>query len=120
MLVDPYSPLHRYNTATHLHVAHMAVSCVHKGTNFELLESDAKNPVAWSTTEGPEAIPTRHRLPYVLWRHFRAGDIFIDVNCLVAMVPFHLGCGTKDRRVSFCTELFRHTVYPLQSRDTCD
>jgi hypothetical protein len=54
------------SAATHLHVAHMAVSCVHKGTNFELLESDAKNPVAWSTTEGSEAIPTCHWLPYVL------------------------------------------------------
>lgn len=98
----------------------MAVSCVHKGTNFELLESDAENPVAWSPTEGSEAIPTCHRLPYVLWRHFRAGDIFIDVHCLVAVVPFHLGCGTKGTLVSFCTELFRHTVYPLTSRDTCD
>jgi hypothetical protein len=104
--------MHIHSTATHLHVTHMAVSCVDKGTNFELLEPDAKNPVTWSSTEGPEAIPTRHRLPYILWRHFRAGDIFVDIDGLVAVVPFHLSCGTKDTRVSFCSvNLFRHTVY---------
>jgi hypothetical protein len=77
----------------------MAVSGVHECTNFELLESDAKNPVARGTTERPEAVPTSHGLPYVLWSHIRAGDIFIDVNCLVAVVALHLGCGTNDIRM---------------------
>jgi hypothetical protein len=78
----------------------MAVRGIHKCTNFEFFESDAKNPVARGTTKGSEAVPTCHRFPYVLWRHFRAGDIFVDVNCLVAVVSLHLGCETNDTRVS--------------------
>lgn len=85
----------------------MAVSGVNEGPNFELFESDAKNPIAWGTTEGPEAIPTRHRLSYVLWRHFRAGDIFVDVDRLVAVVSLRFRCETNDARLSLCAQTIK-------------
>jgi len=78
----------------------MAVSSIHKGTNFELLESDTENPVSRGTTERSKAVPACHRFSYVLWRHFRTRNVFIDVNGLVAVVPLDLSCGTDDKFVS--------------------
>ena len=82
----------------------MAVSSIHKGTNFELLESDTENPVSRSTTERSKAVPACHRFPYVLWRHFRTRNIFVDINGLVAVVPFDLGCERNDTFVSECAQ----------------
>lgn len=84
---------------THLHISHVAVSSVDKGANFELLEPDTKNPIPRGPAERSEAVPTRHWLPDIFWRHFWAGYILVDVHGLVTVVPLHFGCGIKQTQM---------------------
>lgn len=68
--------------------------------NFELFESQSEHPVARCSANISKSVPARHRPEAIYVCQLRRGDILVNVDGFVAVVPCDIGatgCKKKEQ-----------------------